>query len=155
MIHKPSSRTHEQDEADTEAFLNEDGPITRSFKSTIPPSLLEGQPPVIQELLNSQSVSMKQNEHIIEEIAGLKLAHRTIHFNQEETRKMLEAKTKLDDNRFISIEKSAATFAGFIERVTDRKKLARNIFAAICLAFLLPACGQMFVEWIKHIQGWK
>ena len=67
---------------------------------------------------------------------------------------MFEAKTKLDNARFIGIEQSNAIFARFISNVTDRRKIARNVAAAICLAFLLPACGQMVVEWIKHHNGW-
>ena len=144
------TRSDADKDRDTESFLKTDGPKTGAFASTIPAFLLEGQPPAIKELLNLTSVSTKQNEYVIEQVEGLKTAHKTMaHHMKDMDRRLQEGEL-----RFANIDKTLKIFtdihAAWLAKRLIKTKIALGIGGFVATLIAAP----LAVAWFAHHAGW-
>lgn len=150
MDSNPDTQTDAEHERQTEAFFKTDGPKPGVFASTIPQSLLDGQPKAIQELMNLTSVISKQNEYQIEQIEGLKSAHKTIAHRMN----TMDDRLREGEKRFSNIDATLDIFTKLREAYLKRR-FVRTKIAMGCLGFALTVIGgPLLVAWISHHYKW-
>ena len=129
--------TPEEDEAQTEIFLNSNGPDDGEFDPVIPPELLSGKSKSEKWLYEQTDKSIRQNNYLIRQVTGLKRAHRVEHL------------------RFQSLSQKIEPLHNLWNKWLTGKKFVRNAFLALLTLFLLPFLALFMVEVVKHWLGWK
>ena len=132
-----------KEDAETTLFLNTNGPPDGAFRQVIPAHLLEGKSESEKWLYEMVGVSAKQNEWLIRQVSGLKLAHKTIH------RKMDEGV-----EHFKKIDETLDVFTKIRDAWLTRKKMVRNILLGALTLVILPFIGLFGVEVAKHFLHW-
>ena len=133
------------DESQTEQFLKTNGPAPGYFAPD--PSLeplLEGKSELEKRFYRSQSTQGKQNDYIISQVQGLKIAARTTHG------RLLDGEL-----RFTKIESTLETFVQLRQDWLDKKGLRRKIFFGAMAFIATVIAGPLVVELVKHWLHWQ
>jgi hypothetical protein len=167
----------------TAVFLRSNGPPEGAFKPDIPPHLLHGKSESEIWLYEMVGISTKQNEWLINQVIGLKGAHRTINQRLAEGEKRFEKieqsiqdaslvavqtvnaanfKFKQIDDTLAKVQSVIDRFIPFLEKLIlfwekwmGRKNWFLKILAGILTLLFLPFMSVMAVEVCKHYLGWK
>ena len=158
------SKENMSDEVKTEIFLRTNGPSKGAFDPS--PELLrllEGKDASEKFLLLQSNTHTKQNEWLINQIIGLKGAHRSLHeqllaednrsvkietevkahLQKVEAEAVLKCQVCTDANQreFSQIKKTLQIFTDMREKYLDRKKLVRHVLWIVLSLLLIPATG--------------
>ncbi len=130
-------------DAQTERYLKTNGPPAGAFEPDVPHYALAGASERETYLLEMASKADKQNRWLINEVVGLKGAHRVIH-------------TRLNDGdkKFDDLESLAATVRDWHAKWLTGKRVVRNIVIAILTICLGPAIGIFLEDMVKHFLHW-
>jgi hypothetical protein len=168
------------DEA-TNRFLRTNGPPP--FQPQLPEFVLHGADERTKWLCEKADVSTQQNAWQIDQIIGLKGAHRTIHSRLEHDDKRMQKieqsiqeaslvavqtvnaanlKFKQIDDTLAKVQSVIDRFIPFLEKLIlfwekwmGRKNWFLKILAGILTLLFLPFMSVMAVEVCKHYLGWK
>ena len=138
------SDTARNEDDSTNQYLKTNGPPPSAFTPDVPAYVLDGMTKKERWLHEMVSIGNKQNGWLIEEVKGLKGAHRVIHRRLDEGQK-----------RFEEIDKTLDVFIKLHDRYLSRRATIRNVFIGLATLLILPFLATLTVEWIKHIAGWK
>jgi hypothetical protein len=134
-----------EQEAQTAAYLKTNGPQEGAFDmSPEEELLLFGKTDFEKAVLRSSIKGTKQNAWMIQQIIGLKGAHRVIHNRLAE-----------GDGRFARIDATLDVFTKLRDKWLTRKKVVRNVLLGIFTLFLLPFLSLFMVEVVKRLLHWN
>lgn len=130
-------------EDSTARYLRTNGPPPGAFEPDVPHYAMEGSTEREKYLLEMASKGDKQNRWVINEIIGLKGAHRVIHARLED-----------GDKKISELETVASIVKDWRAKWLTGKRKARNIIIAIITIALLPSLGIFIEDAIKHFLHW-
>jgi hypothetical protein len=134
-----SEMNQSQDDAQTRIYLKSNGPPRDAFEpSAEARQLAQGKSQGEAFLILESSKHGKQNSWIIEEIVGLKGAHRKIHARLEE-----------GDEHFKALDAVATIVTTFRDKWLDRRKVIRNTILGLLTLLLFPVMSVLFAEVLK------
>jgi hypothetical protein len=150
-----ADNSSQEDEVQTEIFLNTNGPDETELEPSIPPDLLRGKSESEKWLYEQADKSIKQNNWLIRQVTGLKRAHRVAHQRMDEVKADLKVELEKGTLRFQSLDQKIEPLHALWNKWLTRKKLMWNALLGLLSLFLLPFLALFAVEAVKHWLGWK